>query len=162
MARSTFFGARPRARPAPAASGSPRGSSRTAPPGRLLFPVVRAGVERMCRDFRGALDAVAERAGWKAGEVRGKMFRHTYTAARLQTLDHGAPVSTYTVSRELGHGGTAMIEAVYAHLGTVRVRSAAVEYRLDHHAEQLGERLVAVRAGTGCANLARKEVKAAP
>jgi hypothetical protein len=34
----------------------------------------------------------------------GRVFRHTWTAARLQTLDHGAPVSIYTVSRELGHG----------------------------------------------------------
>jgi hypothetical protein len=30
------------------------------------------------------------------------MFRHAYCAARLQTLDRGAPVSTYSVGRELG------------------------------------------------------------
>ena len=82
------------------------------------------------------------------------------TAARVQTLGHGEPVSTYRVSRDLGHGGTAMIEVVYAHLGTVRVRSAVVEHRLDQHAAALGERLVAVRAG--CANLARKKVGATP
>jgi hypothetical protein len=44
------------------------------------------------------LDAVTEKVGWKAGEIRSKMFRHTYCAARLQTLDNGAPVSPYTVA----------------------------------------------------------------
>ena len=51
-----------------------------------------------------AFIAVAVRAGWKVGEVRSRMFRHSYCAARLQTLDHGAPVSPYAVARELGHG----------------------------------------------------------
>jgi integrase len=36
------------------------------------------------------------------------MFRHTHCAARLQTLDRGAPVGPYTVARELGHDSTAM------------------------------------------------------
>ena len=49
-----------------------------------------------------AFIAVAVRAGWKVGEVRSRMFRHSYCAARLQTLDHGAPVSPYAVARELG------------------------------------------------------------
>jgi hypothetical protein len=44
------------------------------------------------------------RAGWNKGEIRSKMFRHTYCSARLQTLDGGAPVSPFTVSKELGHG----------------------------------------------------------
>ena len=57
------------------------------------------------------------------------MFRHTYCAARLQTLDRGAPVSTYTVARELGHSSEAMVRRVYAHLGQVRHRSEVVEYR---------------------------------
>ena len=48
---------------------------------------------------------------------RSKMFRHTYTAARLQTLDQGAPVSVYTVAKELGHGGETMVRRVYGHLG---------------------------------------------
>jgi hypothetical protein len=29
------------------------------------------------------------------------MFRHTYCAARLQTLDRGAPVAPHTVAKEL-------------------------------------------------------------
>src|SRR3989442_11151423 len=66
-----------------------------------------AAAEAMVTDFRKLLDAVAERAGWKAGEIRGKMFRHTYCAARLQTLDNGAAGSVFTVGRELGHGGGA-------------------------------------------------------
>jgi integrase len=57
------------------------------------------------------------RAGWQPGEIRSKMFRHTYCAARLQTLDQGAPVSAYTVAKELGHGGESMVRRVYGHLG---------------------------------------------
>jgi hypothetical protein len=49
--------------------------------------------------------------------------------SRLQTLDHGAPVSLYTVSRELGHGSEEMVRRVYSHLGTVRHRSEVVEYQ---------------------------------
>jgi hypothetical protein len=49
----------------------------------------------------------------------------------LRTLDNGAPVAPYTVSRELGHSSTRMIEAVYSHLGQVRHRSDVVEYRLN-------------------------------
>jgi integrase len=52
------------------------------------------------------------------------MFRHTYCAARLQTLDQGAPVSVYTVAKELGHGGETMVRRVYGHLGHVRTGRA--------------------------------------
>jgi len=47
-------------------------------------------------------------------------FYYTYRAARLQSLDAGAPVSTYTVAREMGPGGEAMVRKVYGHLGQVR------------------------------------------
>ena len=76
-----------------------------------------------------------------AGEVRTKALRHTYCAARLQTLESGAPVSPFTVSRELGHGSRTMIEDVYVHLGTMRHRSDVVEYRLEQHADVLADRL---------------------
>jgi len=104
-----------------------------APTGDLLFPSdhrrVRGGDdEPMLTDIRGALDQVAEAAGWQPGEIRSKMFRHTYCAARLQTLDRGAPVSIYTVSRELGHGGESLVKRVYGHLGDVRHRAEVVEY----------------------------------
>lgn len=115
------------------------------PPGKLLFPSYRTGKEAVLTDFRKLLDVVAMRAGWKPGEIRSKMFRHTYCSARLQTLDAGAPVSTYTVAREMGHGGEAMVRRVYGHLGQVRHRSEAVEYRIEQHAAKLGGRLEALR-----------------
>ena len=95
----------------------------------------------MLGDIRKLLDRVAVRAGLQASELRTKAFRHTYCAARLQTLDQGAPVSTYTVARELGHESEAMVRRVYAHLGTIRHRSEVVEYRIEQHVERLGDRL---------------------
>jgi hypothetical protein len=79
------------------------------------------------------------------GEIRSKMFRHTHCAARLQTIDQGTPVTTYTVAREMGHGGEAMVRKVYGHLGQVRHRAEAVEYRVEQHAAKLGARLEALR-----------------
>lgn len=115
------------------------------PPSRLLFPSYRTGHEAMITDFRKLLDAIAVRAGWKVAEIRSKMFRHSYCAARLQTLDKGAPVSPYTVARELGHGGDSMVKRVYGHLGHVRHRAKVVEYRVTQHRKVLGKRLAAVR-----------------
>ncbi len=115
------------------------------PPSRLLFPSYRTGQEAMITDFRKLLDAVAVRAGWKPREIRSKMFRHSYCAARLQTLDQGAPVSPYTVARELGHGGDSMVKRVYGHLGHVRHRAKVVEYRVSQHKKVLGKRVAAVR-----------------
>jgi hypothetical protein len=58
------------------------------------------------------------------------------------------PVGEYTVSKEMGHGGTAMVRKVYGHLGQVRHRAKAVEYRVEQFADKLGERLEAMeRAG---------------
>ena len=56
-------------------------------------------------------------------------------------LDQGAPVSTYTVARELGHESEAMVRRVYAHLGTIRHRSEVVEFRVEQHLDRLGDRL---------------------
>ena len=69
------------------------------------------------------------------------MFRHSYCAARLQTLDHGAPVSVYTVGRELGHGGESLVKRVYGHLGEVRHRSEVMEYRVEHFTRELRDQL---------------------
>ena len=80
----------------------------------------------MLTDFRKVLDAIAARVGWNAGEIRSKMSRHTYCAARLQTLDQGAPVSVFTVANELGHGGDALVRRVYGHLSHVRHLSETV------------------------------------
>lgn len=132
-----------------------------APRGALLFPSPRLGPDEMLVDVRSMLDSVASLCGWKEGEIRTKMFRHTYCAARLQTADRilkpgkhagdadafeWVPVSPYTVGKELGHGGDALVRRVYGHLGHVRHRSEVVEFRADDHAERLGERLAAVRA----------------
>jgi hypothetical protein len=76
----------------------------------------------------------------KREAVRSKMFRHT----RLQTLDQGAPVSIYTVGRELGHGWESLVKLVYGHLGAVRHRAEVVEYRLEQHQERLADRLAAL------------------
>jgi len=103
----------------------------------------------MLTDFRKLLDAVAVHAGWKSGEIMPKMFRHTYASARLQTTDHGAPVSIFTVSRELGHGSESLVQRIYGHLGTVRHRARVVEYRLDQHRKVLREQLAALRSGAG-------------
>jgi len=94
--------------------------------GGLLFPSPRT--EDMIDNFDKSLDAIAEKAGWKPGEIRTKAFRHTYCAARLQTLDRGAPVATFTVARELGHGGLTLVNRVYGHMGEIAHRSEVVEY----------------------------------
>jgi integrase len=109
----------------------------------LLFPSVRTG--EMVTDLRKAIDRVAEQAGWKSGEIRPYAFRHTFTAARLQTLDRGQPVSAYTVAKELGHGGDALIKRVYGHLGEVRHRSERVEFRVEDWVDLLSDRLAAMR-----------------
>lgn len=56
-------------------------------------------------------------------------FRHTYTAMRIQTLDHGAPISLFTVAAELGHTNTNLIRTTYGHLLTDRRRLEVVAYR---------------------------------
>lgn len=57
------------------------------------------------------------------------VFRHTYTATRLQTTDNGAPVSIFTVARELGHRGIDRIEDTYGHLQRKRERLEEVRYK---------------------------------
>jgi integrase len=76
-----------------------------------------------------------------SGEIRCRIFRHTYTAARLQRLDHGAPISLDTVSRELGHRSEDLVRRVYSHPGTFRHCSEVVEYRLGQHFERLLDQL---------------------
>ena len=101
----------------------------------LLFPSENTG--GLIQDWRKSLDAIAVRAGWQPGDVRSKAFRHTYCAARLQTLDRGHTVSEYTVAKEMGHGGFSMVRKVYGHLGHVRHRSEVVEYHLDQQREAI-------------------------
>ena len=101
----------------------------------------------MIRDLRKGMNAVTTRAGWKPGEITLKVFRHTYTSVRLQTLDRGAPVAPWTVARELGHRSTEMVERVYGHMGQVRHRGEHVAYKVEDFADALGERLEALQTG---------------
>jgi hypothetical protein len=80
------------------------------------------------------LDTLGGRVGFQPGEVRWNKLRHGYATARLQTLDNGAPVSTFTVARELGHTSVQLVEGIYGHLGKVRHRSEVVEFRIEQHA----------------------------
>jgi integrase len=97
--------------------------------GGLLFPGrSRTGVEKM---LAGKVHSEIVDAAKKAGlgqHVTPQVFRVTYCASRLQTLDHGHPVAPYTVQKELGHSSQAMINRVYGRLGTFRHRSEYVEY----------------------------------
>lgn len=105
----------------------------------LLFPSTHGG---MLSDVRGSLSHALRNAGIDKA-VTLHSLRHTYAAARLQTTDHGAPVSIFTVMRELGHRSIGLIESTYGHLLDVRHRSSVVEYRVakvvrlrtEHHAE---------------------------
>jgi integrase len=117
-----------------------------APASSLLFPSFRTGSERRLVELRKIFDRVGVRGGWKAGDIRSRAMRHTYCDSRLQTLDGGAPVSLFTVAREMGHGGDSLVRRIYGHLGDVRHRADAVEYRVDQHAGALGERLLALHA----------------
>ena len=98
----------------------------------LLFPSRTGGLLEGCQK---ALGQVERSLGWPESRTRGgpgaltwKAFRHTYCAARLQTLDGGEPISPYAVGKEMGHGGSAMVQKIYGHLGTCRHRSEVVEY----------------------------------
>ncbi len=94
--------------------------------GGLLFPSPTHG--GMLDDVRWQLDMILERAK-VTKHVTLHTFRHTFTAMRLQTLDHGQPVSPFTVMRELGHSSIGLIEKTYGHLLNVRHRADVVEYR---------------------------------
>lgn len=115
------------------------------PLGALLFPSDRVAGEGKVWDLRKSLADVARRAGIDPDRVHLHALRHTYCAARLQTLDNGHPVSPFTVAKELGHGGTALVERIYGHLGEVRHRSEVVEFRVEQHRKILGDRLKELR-----------------
>ncbi|MGH8545420.1 MAG: tyrosine-type recombinase/integrase [Gammaproteobacteria bacterium] len=112
----------------------------------LLFP----GPEgRMIGDLDKQLDVIAARCDWQVGEIRSRMFRHTYCSARLQTTDAGAAVSPFVVAKELGHGGMALVNRVYGHVGEIRQRSSVVEYFPEDHKKVLGDRLAALEGVRG-------------
>ena len=103
------------------------------PQGELLFPGEnRAGNEAMIQDLRRAYDQMPMPEARLPGvALRPKILRHTWCAARLQTLDKGAPVSIYTVAEEMGHKDTEMIKRIYGHLGEVRHRGEEVGFPFE-------------------------------
>jgi integrase len=99
----------------------------------------------MLSNIDATLREIVERAQLapEAGHLHA--LRHTYCAARLQTLDNGVPVAGFTAAREMGHGGHSLVRRIYGHLGTVRHRADVVEYRVEQDAEKLAARLGALR-----------------
>ena len=91
----------------------------------LLFPTTHGG---MLDDMRGSMSAALAATKIRKN-VTFTTLRHTYAATRIQTLDHDAPISLYTVAAEMGHQGITLIEATYGHLQATRHRSPIVEYR---------------------------------
>ena len=61
-------------------------------------------------------------------------------------MDRGTPVSVYTVGKELGHGGDALVKRVYGHPGDVRYRAEVIEYRVDQHKKALKGKLQLLRS----------------
>lgn len=94
------------------------------------------------------------------GAFRWHRCRHTYTSVRLETFDvvkrrtedgkeeeRLVPVPLFKMARELGHASTKLIEDRYGHiLANRECRSDVVEFKVEDHREQLGERLEALRA----------------
>jgi integrase len=98
-------------------------------PAGLHFPAPNGRPHADLRDQLAQLFTTAELV--KPAGKAWHLFRHTYTAMRLQATDQGAPVSPWTVKTELGHGSLALIETTYGHLLNVRHRLDRVEYRPD-------------------------------
>jgi integrase len=140
-------------------------------PGEVLFASPHVSEDRPLTDLRDLLDRIAVRAGfltpvsdpatgeqrrtaggrpmWVGQRIRTRIFRQTYCAARLQTLDRGQPVSLYTVSRELGHESEDMVRRVYARLGKVRHRVEAPEFRPEQWFDEIDGLLVPRKGRTG-------------
>ena len=134
----------------PSVGGRPRSRNEGEGGEEVEQPAEPSG-ERMIVSLERALDTIGERAGFPAGHVRLHMLRHTYTAARIQTLDRGVPIALYSVARELGHSGTDMIEDRYGHLHDRAVLggSDVVEFQVEHYREKLGDRLTVLEAQEG-------------
>jgi len=49
-------------------------------------------------------------------------------------------VSRFQVQKEMGHGGGQLVDRIYGHAQRTPYRSDVVEYRVENHTEELGER----------------------
>lgn len=104
-------------------------------PEALLFPSPNTG--GMLSDIRGSLNSLLAAAGITK-EVTLHSLRHTYAAVRLQTLDHGEPVSLITVMKELGHTSLKQIEETYGHVLRDRRRLPEVAFRVEGPSQGTG------------------------
>ena len=95
----------------------------------MLFPSHRHESERMPDNIDRQLDRIGDQA--TIVKPRLHAFRHSYTAARLQTLEHRAPVHIWQIASELDHQSTAMIEKRFGHLAKVTDRKELVEFLPD-------------------------------
>ncbi len=106
---------------------------------QLLFPSpCDPNQMTMLTDIRGTLfgclvDAcVAQWEDEKKTKITPKLgghtLRHTFTAARLQTMDAGEPVAPFTVMRELGHRDLSQITQRYGHILENPIRMAELHY----------------------------------
>lgn len=124
----------------------------------LLF---RSAGGAMIRDLRKSLDQMGRLCGIDDGEVRTRAFRHTYCSTRLQTVQRilrpgrepdaedafdYVEVSRFQVQKEMGHGGAELVNRIYGHAQRQPYRSEVVEYRVERHRDELGERLAALVA----------------
>jgi integrase len=125
----------------------------------LLFPAAHGG---MVKDLRKSLDAMGALCGMEPGDVRTRAFRHTYCSARLQTVQRiikpgkdpatdpdpyeYVEVSRFQVQKEMGHGGAQLVDRIYGHAQRTPYRSEVVEYKVDRHREELGDRLRTLEA----------------
>ena len=130
----------------------------------LLFPSPSGAV---VGNLRQTLDATARLAGFEGGKLRTRPFRHTYCSARLQTVQRilkpgGDPsdetaweyieVSKFQVQKEMGHGGSQLVDRIYGHAQKNPIRSDVVEYRVEKHTEALGDRLRSLTASARVAD----------
>jgi integrase len=124
-------------------------------PDDLLFPS-RNDPERPITEPRKTLGTVMEDAGLPPDHPPTKAFRHSYCTARVQTVEPGpedelVAVAPSTVAKELGQGGTSLVDHVYSHPAKYRHRSRAVEFRAEQWKDhpdfkERFERLDALRA----------------
>lgn len=84
----------------------------------LLFPS-RTG--ETLSDLRSSFDEVESRPEVEK-RLTAKVFRHTYSATRIRTLDGDRPVALFTVAREPGHESVYRIEDVDGHLQSRKQR----------------------------------------
>lgn len=73
------------------------------PPGIVGSDSQRVPEARDTGDLPTALGGTGASGSFDAGEIRFHKSRPTYTAARIQTTEHGSPVALSAVAREPGH-----------------------------------------------------------